>query len=82
MSWFKNVFFQVAVHINEEHVETFHEDLIFTLDTLASPNLPKIGDDLKVCSFSLSDIFCQSCCSIFHYLFFLFGIDKDDMAGM
>ncbi|VFV36913.1 Hypothetical predicted protein [Lynx pardinus] len=37
----------VAVHINEEHVETFHEDLIFTLDTLASPNLPKIGDDLK-----------------------------------
>ncbi|CAK7306059.1 hypothetical protein VULLAG_LOCUS12283 [Vulpes lagopus] len=38
----------VAVHINEEHVEISHKDLTFTLDTLASPNLPKIDDDLKV----------------------------------
>lgn len=39
---------KIDIHlINGEHIETFHEDLTFTQDTLASPNLPKIADDLK-----------------------------------
>ncbi|KAF6095140.1 hypothetical protein HJG60_012107 [Phyllostomus discolor] len=39
---------KVGIHlINGGHIETFHEDLTFTLDTLASPNLPKVDDDLK-----------------------------------
>ncbi|XP_036280004.1 uncharacterized protein LOC118711147 isoform X2 [Pipistrellus kuhlii] len=39
---------KIDIHlINGEHIETFHEDLTFTQDTLASPNLPNIADDLK-----------------------------------
>ncbi|KAM7140474.1 uncharacterized protein WM277_013203 [Molossus nigricans] len=39
---------KVDIHlINGKHIETFHEDLTLTLDTLASPNLPKIEEDLK-----------------------------------
>ncbi|XP_037353657.1 uncharacterized protein LOC119234757 [Talpa occidentalis] len=38
---------KIDIHMNGEHVETFHEDLTFTADTLASPVLPKIEDDLK-----------------------------------
>ncbi|XP_066242983.1 uncharacterized protein [Saccopteryx leptura] len=39
---------KVDIHlINGEHTETFHEDLTFTVDTLASPNLPKIEDNLN-----------------------------------
>ncbi|KAM5308279.1 uncharacterized protein AAES06_023653 [Glossophaga mutica] len=38
----------VDIHlINGGHIETFPKDLTFTLDTLASPNLPKADDDLK-----------------------------------
>ncbi|ELK25344.1 hypothetical protein MDA_GLEAN10020455 [Myotis davidii] len=38
----------IDIHlINGEHIEPFHEDLTFTQDTLASPDLPKIADDLK-----------------------------------
>ncbi|XP_054418222.1 uncharacterized protein LOC129061551 isoform X2 [Pteronotus mesoamericanus] len=39
---------KVDIHlINGGHIETFHEDVTFTLDTLASANLPKTDDDLK-----------------------------------
>ncbi|XP_066136410.1 uncharacterized protein [Saccopteryx bilineata] len=39
---------KVDIHLlNGEHTETFHEDLTFTVDTLASPNLPKIEDNLN-----------------------------------
>lgn len=39
---------KIDIHlINGEHIEPFHEDLTFTQDTLASPDLPKIADDLK-----------------------------------
>ncbi|EPQ04121.1 hypothetical protein D623_10031309 [Myotis brandtii] len=39
---------KIDIHlVNGEHIETFHEDLTFAQDTLASPSLPKIADDLK-----------------------------------
>lgn len=38
----------IDIHlINGEHIETFHEDLTFTQDTSASPNLPKRAEDLR-----------------------------------
>ncbi|XP_060034904.1 uncharacterized protein LOC107522863 isoform X2 [Erinaceus europaeus] len=38
---------KIDIHINGEHVESFKEDSIYELDMLASPNLPKIEDDVK-----------------------------------